>query len=237
MSRLRNRMVKAEFWTDPELLRWPMAKRLLYQGLWAIAEDSGCLEDDPFGWKLQLFPSPLDVEVTVDVLTTWRNELIGAGKLYPYQADGKAYLFIRTFHQHEHPRNPQRPDLPLPQWLQHDQTVFQRGDGECTRNAYSVTTDNLPLPNGDGTVSLLSPPPRLAPSRVPKGTSGKGVGDGPVDNSTVRPVAEENGKRPACKVCQQVLSAREQSDEALTGCDGVDWWHIACAKTKAKVAP
>jgi len=107
-------MVKAEFWTDPELLRWPLAKRLFYQGLWAVAEDSGCLEDDPFGWKLQLFPSPIDSAVTVELLTDWRDELVAAGKLFRYEADGKCYLYIRTFHQHEHPRNPQRPDLPLP---------------------------------------------------------------------------------------------------------------------------
>ena len=108
MSRLRNRMVKADFWTDPELLRWPLAKRMLYQGLWAFAEDSGCLEDDPFGWKLSIFPSPVDSDITVELLTEWRDDLVASGKLYRYEADGKHYLFIRTFHQHEHPRNPQR---------------------------------------------------------------------------------------------------------------------------------
>ena len=77
MARLRNRMVKADFWTDAELLRWPRDKRQTYRGLWAIAEDSGCLEDDPFGWKLLLFPSPLDADITVERLEHWVRHYFG----------------------------------------------------------------------------------------------------------------------------------------------------------------
>ena len=39
MSRLRNRMVKGDFWTDPTMKRWPILKRVFYQSLWAMAED------------------------------------------------------------------------------------------------------------------------------------------------------------------------------------------------------
>ena len=209
MSRLRNRMVKADFWTDPELLRWPLAKRMLYQGLWAFAEDSGCLEDDPFGWKLSIFPSPVDSDITVELLTEWRDDLVASGKLYRYEADGKHYLFIRTFHQHEHPRNPQRPDLPLPPWLEHDLSAVKRGDKEYTRSGYRLTKDTLPSPYGDGSISLWSPPPRLAPSRVPKGTRGTGQRS-PVDKSTVRASLPEgsangNGHR-TCWRCGNPIS-------------------------------
>lgn len=110
-------MVKASFWTDPELLRWPRDKRWFYQGLWEAAEDSGCIEDDPFGWKLLLFPSPMDADITVAVLTQYRHELVEAGKLIPYEAGGKQYAYLANFHQHERPRNPQSPDLPLPPWV------------------------------------------------------------------------------------------------------------------------
>lgn len=217
MSRLRNRMVKADFWTDPELLRWPLGKRVFYQGLWAAAEDSGCLEDDPFGWKLQLFPSPVDAELSTGVLESWRDELIACGKLYPYEADGKRYLFIRTFHQHEHPRNPQRPDLPLPAWLIHSVQVFNRDGSTCSRNAYSMNTDTLPLPNGNGTVTVLSPPPRPAPSRVPTVHKGRGGDDNrPVDESTVRPVVaeeQEQGPPRPCSRCGENISDDDMLDD------------------------
>ncbi len=117
MSRLRNRMTKAEFWTDPELLAWPRDKRWFYHGLRALAEDSGCLEDSPFGWMCVLYCSPLDRDITIEDVTRWRDELVAAGKLVPYEVAGKRYVYQPTFHDHEHPRNPQPPSLPLPPWI------------------------------------------------------------------------------------------------------------------------
>jgi len=117
MARLRNRILKADFWSDGELLRWPREKRWLYAGLYSLSEDSGCLEDDPFTWKCLLFPSPLDADITTEKIETWRDELCEVGKLTPYFAEGKQHLYINSFHEHEHPRNPQLPNVPLPQWV------------------------------------------------------------------------------------------------------------------------
>jgi len=151
-------MVKADFWNDPELLRWPLAKRVFYQGLWATAEDSGCVEDDPFGWKLVLFPSPVDAAITDEVLAGWRDELMEARKLVPYEADDKRYLFLRTFHQHEHPRNPQSPDLPLPPWVTWSVKSISRKDGgENKVSSYEVDTECLVKYLGDPANSLSTP--------------------------------------------------------------------------------
>jgi hypothetical protein len=88
-------MVNAEFYTDPELLRWPAAKRDLYRSMWAMAEDSACIEDDPFGWKCAAWPSPLDSKThSVAKFTAWRAELIEAGKAVAYEAQGGHYLFL-----------------------------------------------------------------------------------------------------------------------------------------------
>lgn len=158
MARLRNRMVKAEFWTDAELLRWPLAKRVFYQGLWALAEDSGCVEDDWFGWKLQLFPSPVDADITQDVLEGWRDELVDADKLVPYTADGKSYLYLRTFHRHEAPRNPQRPDLPLPPWVEIENADGVSKDGKrWLRCRYTVHEDRIAHHQTDREASVQTP--------------------------------------------------------------------------------
>lgn len=140
MARLRNRQVKADFWNDPELLRWPRDKRFTYQGLWAIAEDSGCIEDDPFGWKVILWPSPADADITVEVLEKYRDEFIAAHKAIAYEADGKRYLYLRTFHQHELPRNPQSPNLPLPIWLK---WVPDKDSKERSRGHYDIDDATL----------------------------------------------------------------------------------------------
>lgn len=118
MARLRNRICKADYWGDGDLLRMPRDMRETYRGLWAVAEDSACLEDDPFTWKLLLWPSPMDADITVELITEWRDQLLEQDKLIPYQVAGKRYFFIEPFHRHEHPRNPQINDLPLPPWVQ-----------------------------------------------------------------------------------------------------------------------
>jgi len=102
--RLHNRQIKATFWTDPDLLQWPRDKRWFYFGLVQLADDSGCLEDSPFAFKIHLFPSPLDQDITVEVIARWRDELIAEGKLVPYEVEGKRYLFITNFHKHQSPR-------------------------------------------------------------------------------------------------------------------------------------
>jgi hypothetical protein len=217
MSRLRNRIRKADYFSDGELLRWPRDKRTTYSGLWAIAEDSGCLEDDPFMWKMLLWASPLDADITVELLTTWRDELVAAGKLIPYEAEGKPYLYIRTFLQHEHPRNPQRPDLPLPEWIRCDSVEGVAKDGKrWVRTQYTDTKYSVQGPNEVCTESVPAPQPRPAPSRVPKGTSGKGVGSSkPVDNSTVRPAAPgANGNGlPTCWRCNREISSDDLAED------------------------
>ena len=150
MARLRNRIVKAEFYTDGELLRWHRDKRETYRGLWALAEDSGCLRDDPFEWKMVLWPSPNDADITVELLQRWRDELVQAGKLIPYEIDGKKYLFIKKFHDHERPRNPQQPTLPLPPWVNITNKEGTSLDGKrWTRCLYEVCSDPVQTRIGD----------------------------------------------------------------------------------------
>lgn len=115
--RLRNRIVKATMYTDPDLCRWPRDKRDFYRSLWAVAEDSCCLEDDMFGVKLAAWPSPLDADLTVELFDQWRDELIAEKKLIRYEVNAQLYLYIPTMAEHEKPRNPQSPDVPLPPWV------------------------------------------------------------------------------------------------------------------------
>jgi len=150
MARLRNRIIKADFWTDGELLRWPRDKRFTYAGLYSMAEDSGCLEDDPFMWKMLLWPAPTDAGITVENLEAWRDEMVAAGKLVRYEAGGESLLFIRSFHEHEHPRNPQSPNLPTPAWVR-----YVPGDREKkTRNHYEVDLGAAPPPPANGKLAV-----------------------------------------------------------------------------------
>ena len=145
--RLHNRMIKTGWWTDGDLLRWPLAKRVLYLGMVQISDDSGCLEDDAFALKLALFPSPLDSEITVDAVDGWLRELVEAGKLATYEVNGKPYLFLCNFHRHQRLRSPAAPEIPLPVWIAYEPATVAHKSGVYTVGTpYGDRTDTVPPP-------------------------------------------------------------------------------------------
>jgi hypothetical protein len=114
--KLHNRQIKASFWTDTEMIRnFTLEERLFYIGLWQLADDSGCVENDPFAFKLFLFP--LNDSVTIDMLSTWTQKLIEKQKLISYHTQGKDGLYLTNFHKHQTIKNPQPPIVPLPPWI------------------------------------------------------------------------------------------------------------------------
>ena len=175
MSRLRNRMIKAEFYNDPDLLQWPRAKRELYRSLWAMAEDSYCIEDSPFGWKVTAWPSPLDTDMTIEQFGVWRDELIEAGKALPYEADGKKYLFLPDMARHEKPRNPQSPNLPLPSFIK-----WATNGSDQRKGSYNIDWSAVQAAYNTATTLPALPCPDLPcpdPSCPAPGTEAAGVDD------------------------------------------------------------
>jgi hypothetical protein len=113
--KLHNRQIKASYWSDTDMIRnFTLEERLFYIGLWQLADDSGCVENDPYAFKLFLFP--LNEEVTIETLVTWTKKLIEKQKLISYHAQGKDGLYLANFHKHQTIKNPQPPEVPLPPW-------------------------------------------------------------------------------------------------------------------------
>ena len=97
--KLHNRQIKASYWTDTDMIRnFTLEERLFYIGLWQLADDSGCLENDPYAFKLFLFP--LNEEVTIENLNDWTTKLIEKQKLISYHTQGKDGLYLANVHQH-----------------------------------------------------------------------------------------------------------------------------------------
>lgn len=159
--RLHNRQIKATFWNDPDLLQWPREKRWFYAGLVQLADDSGCVEDSPFAFKVNLFPSPLDADIAVDTLARWRDELIQQKKVVAYVVDGRPCLFLANFHKHqtiEKPNGPSKTSIPLPPWIEWVQ-------GETRRTSHYIVRDvSLPMsgqcPDSGGVEPQPQPQPK-----------------------------------------------------------------------------
>ena len=104
---MRTRDLKPKFFRNTELAKLPFATRLLYAGLWGVADKRGRLVDEPKLIKADVFP--LD-NVKVDAML---RQLEQAGFIERYEALGIHCIWIPKFRQHQHP-HPNEPESMLP---------------------------------------------------------------------------------------------------------------------------
>lgn len=95
MARARN--IKPGFFRDADLVELPFEARLLFIGLWTVADREGRLEDKPKQIKLDIFPAD---NVDCDALL---GMLAGIGVIERYAVGGKRYIQVTSFSKHQHP--------------------------------------------------------------------------------------------------------------------------------------
>ena len=98
MARIRT--IKPETFDDPDLCELPMVARWVFVGLWTQADKAGRLEDDPRRLQARLLPFDRDVDCH-NILT-----LLAPKFITRYVVDGRRYIQVNNFpeHQHPHPR-------------------------------------------------------------------------------------------------------------------------------------
>ena len=95
MARARN--IKPGFYTNEDLVECSLAARLLYPGLWMLADREGRLEDRPKKIKMSIFPADnLDIESLL-------SELEQYGFIKRYSSDNKKVISIPNFNDHQSP--------------------------------------------------------------------------------------------------------------------------------------
>jgi len=111
MSRIRQ--IKPEFYLDDELAQCSRDARLLFPGLWILADRAGRLEYRPAKIKAQVFPYDDDIDAakTRELL----EQLASRRFILIYEVGGRSYIQIRTFEKHQHcHRNEQPSQIPGP---------------------------------------------------------------------------------------------------------------------------
>lgn len=93
----RVRLIKPGFFTNDALGALQPAARLLFAGLWLLADREGRLEDRPKRIKAQILPYD---RIDVDKLLTVLHE---AGFVVRYEAAGDSYIQITNFTKHQQP--------------------------------------------------------------------------------------------------------------------------------------
>lgn len=95
MARARN--IKPGFFVNEDLIDLPALTRLLFIGLWTIADREGRLEDRPKRIKIQLMPG--DNCDTDQML----NDLQSKGFITRYSVKNQSFIQIDNFSQHQNP--------------------------------------------------------------------------------------------------------------------------------------
>jgi hypothetical protein len=93
----RARLLKPGFFANETLAELPFETRLLFAGLWCLADREGRLEDRPVRIRAQVFPyDGVDAEKML-------SELAAAGFIVRYTVAGARYIEIPKFLLHQRP--------------------------------------------------------------------------------------------------------------------------------------
>lgn len=153
----RIRTIKPQFWLDENLGKIPRDARLLYIGLWNLADDTGVFQWRPARIKAQLFP--YDADLTPEDITAWLDLLVEAGDVIHYSYGNEDFGYIKSFLEHQTIKKPsQYTFAPLPRGtieepLPQDSTGappegYQVGtSGEVVGNQWGTTSEPVPLGN------------------------------------------------------------------------------------------
>lgn len=118
----RARSIKPGFFCNDGLVELPFEVRLLFIGLWTLADREGRLEDRPKRIRAQIFPyDNVDVDKALD-------QLQAAGFVVRYEAEGTRCLQVVNFVKHQMPHHKEAASElpPLP------------GEKSVTRHPYNV---------------------------------------------------------------------------------------------------
>lgn len=108
MARIRT--IKPSFWKDQKLARLKRDIRLMFIGLWNLADDEGIVHADASLIKSELFPFEEDLRVTT--VQEWIDQLTKARIIIPFVYNDESYYYIRTFTTHQSINRPQDSKIP-----------------------------------------------------------------------------------------------------------------------------
>jgi len=119
----RIRTIKPGFFTDEKVALLPFPVRLLFIGLWCLADDEGRMKYRPGRIRNELFPED---EVDIDALV---KMLVDQSMVALYEVDGDIFLAVIKFSEHQRISHPTPSTLPP---LPEDSGVLAKTP-ECSR--------------------------------------------------------------------------------------------------------
>lgn len=133
----RARTLKPGFFANEHLADCSAFARLLFAGLWLIADKEGRLEDRPRKIKAEIFPhDPIDCNALL-------SELDKNGFITRYEVGEGKFIQVLNFGKHQNP-HPKEAASTIPEMTSH---VIKRQDPEIPEQAGPSLTSPLPSPD------------------------------------------------------------------------------------------
>lgn len=140
---MRARNIKPGFFVNADLVECDPLARILFAGLWCLADKEGRLEDRPNDFKLKLLPGD-----TCDV-DSLLGQLCSRNFVSRYAIGNKRYIQINTFAIHQNPHKNEKPSsIPQPASDNVDKSLDNNGSSNYANNPVNDGTgraDSLPL--------------------------------------------------------------------------------------------
>jgi len=125
---MRARNIKPGFFENEYLGKMPFPVRILFEGLWCMADREGRLEDRPLKIKAKIFP----YDKVDDDDETWIKDLLNTLEQSPgnficrYSINGSKYIQIINFKKHQNPHKREK-ESNIPGPPKKDETDNQTG--------------------------------------------------------------------------------------------------------------
>lgn len=166
MARIRT--IKPDFFIDDKIGDLTVMARLLFVGLWCLADKAGRLEDNPKKIKVQILPYD---NANTDLLL---SEIGEKGLIVRYEVDGKNYIQISNFLKHQRPHHTEK-DSDFPEFNGELTVISRLLDGEVP-DGMEWNGIEKGMENGmEGSPEGKSPPAPITKKPRSLKTSGKSV--------------------------------------------------------------
>jgi hypothetical protein len=113
---MRIRSIKPEFWRSGDITSLPVEDRLLFIGLWSYVDDNGVGRDDEALILADLFPHDWleDPRETLARVSRGLQNLFDRGLVTRYSVDGRRFLYVTGWEQHQRIDHPNKARYPGP---------------------------------------------------------------------------------------------------------------------------
>lgn len=107
----RKRSLSPDFFKNEELASIDPLGRILFQGLWCLADRNGNLEYRPMRIKGEILP----YESSTEQVTAWLEQLASKLLISFYEVSGKKYINVTSFLKRQSPHPDEKALYPVPQ--------------------------------------------------------------------------------------------------------------------------